>query len=75
MCVLTGVVPPTGFTLFVPEESVTDVDWTVNETIQVILSGGLTSPETIRYFTSTMDGEGVGERIRRDRAEDRVPLK
>jgi uncharacterized membrane protein len=50
VCVLTGVVPPTGFTLFVPEESVTDVDWTVNETIQVILTGGLTSPETIRYF-------------------------
>jgi len=51
VCVLTGVVPPTGFTLFVPEESVTDVDWTVNETIQVILSGGLTAPGSIRYFS------------------------
>lgn len=55
VCVLTGVVPPTGFTLFVPEESVTDVDWTVNETIQIILTGGLTSPGTIRYFGERND--------------------
>ena len=51
VCILTGVVPPTGFTLFVPEESVVEVDWTVNEVLQVILSGGLTSPGVIRYHT------------------------
>ncbi len=50
VCVLTGVMPPAGFTLFVPEEDVTDVDWSVNQTIQAILSGGLTSPATIHYF-------------------------
>ena len=44
VCVLTGVMPPAGFTLFVPEEDVTDIDWSVNQTIQAILSGGLTSP-------------------------------
>ncbi|MCA1684504.1 MAG: DUF502 domain-containing protein, partial [Planctomycetia bacterium] len=49
VCVLTGVMPPAGFTLFVPEEDVTDIDWSVNQTIQVILSGGLTSPATILY--------------------------
>lgn len=59
VCVLTGVVPPTGFTLFVPEESVTDVDWTVNETIQIILTGGLTAPETIRYFGAGIDGARI----------------
>lgn len=51
VCVLTGVMPPAGFTLFIPEEDVTDIDWSVNQTIQAILSGGLTSPATIRYFS------------------------
>ena len=50
VCVLTGVMPPSGFTLFVPEEDVTDIDWSVNQTIQAILSGGLTSPAMIHYF-------------------------
>jgi uncharacterized membrane protein len=50
VCVLTGVMPPTGFTLFVPEESVTNIAWNVNETLQAILSGGITSPPTIHYF-------------------------
>jgi uncharacterized membrane protein len=50
VCVLTGVMPPAGFTLFVPEEEVTDVDWSMNQTIQAILSGGLTSPASIHYF-------------------------
>ncbi|HZW33141.1 MAG TPA: DUF502 domain-containing protein [Isosphaeraceae bacterium] len=50
VCVLTGVMPPTGFTFFVPEESVTNIAWNVNETLQAILSGGLTAPETIHYF-------------------------
>jgi uncharacterized membrane protein len=50
VCVLTGVMPPTGFTLFVPEEAVTNVDWTVNETLQSIVSGGITAPATIHFF-------------------------
>jgi uncharacterized membrane protein len=50
VCVLTGVMPPAGFTLFVPEESVTDIDWSMNQTLQAILSGGITAPATIRYF-------------------------
>ncbi len=50
VCVLTGVMPPTGFTLFVPEESVTDIEWTVNQTLQAIVSGGITAPDSIHYF-------------------------
>ena len=44
VCVLTGVMPPAGFTLFVPEESVTNIAWTANDTLQAILSGGITAP-------------------------------
>jgi uncharacterized membrane protein len=49
VCVLTGVVPPSGFTLYVPEEDVTDVDWTVNQALQAILSGGITTPSVIHF--------------------------
>jgi uncharacterized membrane protein len=49
VCVLTGVMPPAGFTLFVPEESVTSISWTVNETLQAIMSGGITAPPTIHF--------------------------
>ena len=50
VCVLTGVMPPSGFTLYVPEDQVTDLDWTMNQSFQSILSGGITSPSTIQYF-------------------------
>ena len=66
VCVLTGVLPPAGFTLFVPEEEVVDVDWTVNEMLQAILSGGITAPDLIRYHTGgptrlIVPGRGAGE--------------
>ncbi len=49
VCVLTGVMPPTGFTLFVPEEDVVDLDWTLNQALQAIVSGGITAPPQIGY--------------------------
>lgn len=49
VCVLTGVIPPAGFTLYVPEDRVTDVDWSVNQALQAILSGGITTPPVIHY--------------------------
>jgi uncharacterized membrane protein len=52
VCVLTGVCPPSGFTLFVPEESISEVDWSVNDSLQVILSGGITAPATIDFYPS-----------------------
>jgi uncharacterized membrane protein len=50
VCVMTGVMPPAGFTLFVPEESVTNIAWSANDTLQAILSGGITAPPTIHFF-------------------------
>jgi uncharacterized membrane protein len=62
VCVLTGVFPPAGFTLFVPEESVTEVDWTINDSLQVILSGGITAPRTIRFAGREPGQGGSGSR-------------
>jgi uncharacterized membrane protein len=50
VCVLTGVMPPAGFTLFVPEESVTNIAWSMNDTLQAIVSGGMSVPPTIHFF-------------------------
>jgi uncharacterized membrane protein len=47
--IMTGIMPPAGFTLFVPEDSVTNIAWNVNDTLQAILSGGITTPPTIHY--------------------------
>jgi uncharacterized membrane protein len=60
VCVLTGVFPPAGFTLFVPEESVRDVDWSMNQTLQAILSGGITAPSTIRFFDGSAHAHAAG---------------
>jgi uncharacterized membrane protein len=49
VCVLTGVMPPAGFTLYVPETSVIDVDWSVNQALQAIISGGINTPGVIHY--------------------------
>jgi uncharacterized membrane protein len=60
VCVLTGVMPPAGFTLFVPEESVTEIDWSMNQAIQAIVSGGITAPSSIHYFQGHVPSGGHG---------------
>ena len=65
VCVLTGVMPPAGFTLFVPEESVTNIAWSANDTLQAILSGGITAPPTIHFF------EGLSTPLAGDRRTTR----
>lgn len=46
---LTGVMPPTGFTLFVPADDVVELAWTPTEAIQAIVSGGLSVPEVLPF--------------------------
>jgi uncharacterized membrane protein len=48
--IMTGFMPPTGFTLFVPEDSVTNIAWNVNDTLQAIISAGITTPPHIHYY-------------------------
>jgi uncharacterized membrane protein len=46
----TTPVPSSGYLLMVPEERVVELDWNIQETLQTVISGGLTAPETIDYF-------------------------
>lgn len=49
---LTGVMPPSGFTLFVAAEEVTELDWTPTQAIQAIVSGGISTPTQL-FFEKT----------------------
>lgn len=46
---LTGVMPPTGFTLFVPADEVVELDWTPTQAIQAIVSGGISVPDQLSF--------------------------
>lgn len=46
----TTPVPTSGYMLLVPEKSVQDLDWDVQETIQAIVSGGITVPQSVDYY-------------------------
>jgi len=46
---LTGVMPPSGFTLFVPVEDVVELEWTPTQAIQAIVSGGISAPLNLQF--------------------------
>jgi uncharacterized membrane protein len=46
----TTPVPASGFFLMLPEEEATELNWDVQQTMQAIISGGLTAPEQVTYF-------------------------
>jgi uncharacterized membrane protein len=46
----TAPVPTSGYFLLVPEEEVTESNWSADQAVQAIISAGLTAPAEIRYF-------------------------
>jgi uncharacterized membrane protein len=46
----TTPVPTSGYFLLVPEAEVVELNWTPEQTLQAIISAGLTAPPEIRYF-------------------------
>jgi uncharacterized membrane protein len=53
----TAPMPTGGYLLLVPEEEVTELNWTVEETFQTIISGGLTAPSKVGYFKAQLSPE------------------
>lgn len=45
----TTPVPTSGYMLMVPEEKVVPLNWDLEETLQAIVSGGITVPDTVTY--------------------------
>lgn len=52
----TTPVPTSGFFLLVPEDEVTELNWDSEQTLQAIISGGLTTPPVVSYFKRPTDG-------------------
>jgi uncharacterized membrane protein len=48
----TTPVPTSGYFLIVPEEETTELNWNSEQTLQAIMSGGLTAPSTISFFST-----------------------
>lgn len=46
----TTPVPTSGYFLMLPEEDAIELNWTTEETLQSIISGGLTVPPEVRFF-------------------------
>jgi len=46
----TTPIPTSGYMLMVPEEEVTELKWTMEETIQAVVSFGLSAPRQVQYF-------------------------
>jgi uncharacterized membrane protein len=46
----TTPVPTSGYLLLVPEDEVTEPDWSPEQAVQTIISGGLTAPPEVRYY-------------------------
>jgi uncharacterized membrane protein len=52
LCVFvpTAPMPASGFIMLVPADEVTELDWSPEQTLQVLISVGLTAPPEIPYF-------------------------
>ena len=46
----TTPVPTSGYMLMVPESEVVSLDWDLQETLQTIVSGGITAPPKVTYY-------------------------
>ncbi len=46
----TTPVPTSGYMLMLPEEDATEVSWSLDDTLQAIMSGGISVPEKVEYF-------------------------
>jgi len=45
----TSPMPTVGYVLLVPEDEVTELNWSPEQTLQTLLSSGLTAPPEVRY--------------------------
>lgn len=48
----TTPIPTSGYMLMLPEDEVTEITWSLDDTLQAIVSGGITVPESVEYFAA-----------------------
>jgi uncharacterized membrane protein len=55
----TTPVPTSGYLLLVPEEEVTELNWSPEQALQTIISAGLTAPPEVGYFKARPVTQGA----------------
>ena len=60
----TTPLPTSGYMLMVPAEEVTEISWGLQETLQAIVSGGITVPESVEYTIGVMDPDAVKKSLK-----------
>ncbi|MEL7497273.1 MAG: DUF502 domain-containing protein [Planctomycetota bacterium] len=75
----TTPVPTSGYMLLIPQGEVVDLNWDLEETLQAIVSGGITVPNTVSYFrslpTTTIDADSreTTESLSNDEVQNEEP--
>ncbi len=59
----TTPVPTSGYMLMVPESKVVALDWDLQETLQAIVSGGITAPPEVRYYQTPVEPNGSTRKL------------
>lgn len=54
----TTPIPTSGYVLLVPEEEVTELNWDLEQTVQAVVSFGITAPAEVSYHPSAALDEG-----------------
>jgi uncharacterized membrane protein len=54
----TTPVPTSGYFLLVPEEEVTELNWSSEQALQAIISAGITAPPEVGYYKTRVAAEG-----------------
>lgn len=67
----TGVVPPTGFICFVPRDSVTFLNMTIEDAAKVIISAGMVTPDAEAKLKELAEKQGISVA---GRADETSPL-
>src|SRR5262249_28498046 len=59
----TTPVPTSGYVLLVPEDAVTERNWTREQSLPAIISAGLTAPPEVRYFKTVAEADPAAARL------------
>jgi len=53
--------PTNGYVEIVPVERLTSTDWTIDEAMNFVISGGAVAPEHVRYDNAASSATGIEE--------------
>jgi uncharacterized membrane protein len=55
----TTPIPTSGYMLLIPEEEVTELNWSLEDTVQTVVSFGITAPQQVRYHRRPTQTEDI----------------